>query len=277
MLSLLGSAGLPGHACGGQLHRLKYFYVAGAAADVAGKRFLDPLAGEGCGVTSNSAFAVSRSPGVQYPHWAAPSSANASCSGWSFVPSARPSTVVTSCSFHGDPQRQAGKHRTAIQQHGATSALPQFAAMFGAGQPQVLAKDFEERLMRGKRLRRGGVCPSWDAPRSPSRGLGADRHRTSGSEPGSADVAPCCWMTMPSTLPPKWGSPWKEHEVTTVEGLADGTKLHPLQEAFAELGAAQSGQHAGTSADGKSAVGGYPTAFSREREKKRLPVKKKNI
>jgi carbon-monoxide dehydrogenase small subunit len=31
------------------------------------------------------------------------------------------------------------------------------------------------------------------------------------------------------------------HEVTTVEGLADGTKLHPLQEAFAELGAAQCG------------------------------------
>jgi aerobic-type carbon monoxide dehydrogenase small subunit (CoxS/CutS family) len=31
------------------------------------------------------------------------------------------------------------------------------------------------------------------------------------------------------------------HEVTTVEGMADGTKLHPLQEAFAELGAAQCG------------------------------------
>jgi aerobic-type carbon monoxide dehydrogenase small subunit (CoxS/CutS family) len=31
------------------------------------------------------------------------------------------------------------------------------------------------------------------------------------------------------------------HEVTTVEGLAEGPKLHPLQEAFAELGAAQCG------------------------------------
>jgi aerobic-type carbon monoxide dehydrogenase small subunit (CoxS/CutS family) len=31
------------------------------------------------------------------------------------------------------------------------------------------------------------------------------------------------------------------HEVTTVEGLADETKLHPLQEAFADLGAAQCG------------------------------------
>src|SRR3990172_2595308 len=31
------------------------------------------------------------------------------------------------------------------------------------------------------------------------------------------------------------------HEITTVEGMASGPKLHPLQEAFAELGAAQCG------------------------------------
>ena len=31
------------------------------------------------------------------------------------------------------------------------------------------------------------------------------------------------------------------HEVTTVEGMAPGSRLHPLQEAFAELGAAQCG------------------------------------
>lgn len=31
------------------------------------------------------------------------------------------------------------------------------------------------------------------------------------------------------------------HEVTTVEGMAEAGKLHPLQEAFAELGAAQCG------------------------------------
>jgi aerobic-type carbon monoxide dehydrogenase small subunit (CoxS/CutS family) len=30
-------------------------------------------------------------------------------------------------------------------------------------------------------------------------------------------------------------------EVSTIEGMADGAKLHPLQEAFAELGAAQCG------------------------------------
>src|SRR5438034_10241532 len=31
------------------------------------------------------------------------------------------------------------------------------------------------------------------------------------------------------------------HEVTTVEGMAEGTRLHPLQQTFAELGAAQCG------------------------------------
>jgi len=30
-------------------------------------------------------------------------------------------------------------------------------------------------------------------------------------------------------------------EITTVEGMADGARLHPLQQAFAELGAAQCG------------------------------------
>jgi len=33
----------------------------------------------------------------------------------------------------------------------------------------------------------------------------------------------------------------QDSEITTVEGLADGGRLHPLQQAFAELGAAQCG------------------------------------
>src|SRR5439155_3831692 len=54
-------------------------------------------------------------------------------------------------------------HRTAIEQHGATSAFPQLAAMFGAGQPQVFAKDFQKGLMRCKRdLDRLAIHPQGD-------------------------------------------------------------------------------------------------------------------
>ena len=33
----------------------------------------------------------------------------------------------------------------------------------------------------------------------------------------------------------------EDHEITTIEAMAEGAQLHPLQEAFAELGAAQCG------------------------------------
>jgi carbon-monoxide dehydrogenase small subunit len=33
----------------------------------------------------------------------------------------------------------------------------------------------------------------------------------------------------------------EDREVTTIEGMADGARLHPLQETFADLGAAQCG------------------------------------
>src|ERR1017187_7309337 len=75
---------------------------------------------EGCGVFSSSTFAVRRNPGVQYPHCAAPSSANASCNGWSFAPSAMPSTVVTSCPSKATPrarQESTGRPSTSTAQH----------------------------------------------------------------------------------------------------------------------------------------------------------------
>ena len=37
------------------------------------------------------------------------------------------------------------------------------------------------------------------------------------------------------------GAACNGHDICTVEGMADGPALHPLQEAFAELGAAQCG------------------------------------
>jgi aerobic-type carbon monoxide dehydrogenase small subunit (CoxS/CutS family) len=37
------------------------------------------------------------------------------------------------------------------------------------------------------------------------------------------------------------GAAMEGHDIATVEGMAEGTKLHPLQAAFADLGAAQCG------------------------------------
>ena len=62
------------------------------------------------------------------------------------------------------------------------------------------------------------------------------------------------------------------HEVTTVEGMAEGAKLHPLQEAFAELGAAQCGYCTpGISPDGKSVAGGRPRGLPANRSRKLSP------
>ena len=44
-------------------------------------------------------------------------------------------------------KRQTGKHGRAIEQHGAGAALAQFAPMFRAGETQVFAQHFEQRLM----------------------------------------------------------------------------------------------------------------------------------
>src|SRR6266487_2263937 len=47
----------------------------------------------GCGCSCKKAYVLMIKPGVQYPHCAAPSSANASWIGWSFPSCARPSMV----------------------------------------------------------------------------------------------------------------------------------------------------------------------------------------
>src|SRR5215468_7725967 len=53
--------------------------------------------------------------------------------------------------FHGNSESQARKYRTAIHQHGAAPAFTQLAAVLRAGQSQILAKHFQERLVRRER------------------------------------------------------------------------------------------------------------------------------
>jgi len=50
-----------------------------------------------------------------------------------------------------DGQHQTGKHRLAIDQHGACSALTQLTAVLGASQAQLLAQDLEQCVMRRSR------------------------------------------------------------------------------------------------------------------------------
>src|SRR2546425_1278581 len=48
-------------------------------------------------------------------------------------------------------KREAGEHRHALHQHRAGAAFAELAAVLGAGQVQVLAQHFEQRLVRGER------------------------------------------------------------------------------------------------------------------------------
>jgi hypothetical protein len=64
---LCGFRFLAGHTSSRQFYGFQYFDIARAAAEVSGKSFLDFIR-EGRGVSSRSAFAVRRIPGVQYPH-----------------------------------------------------------------------------------------------------------------------------------------------------------------------------------------------------------------
>ncbi len=46
-----------------------------------------------------------------------------------------------------DRQHQARQHRLAIDEHRTGAALTQLAAVFRAGQLQIFAQDFEQRLV----------------------------------------------------------------------------------------------------------------------------------
>src|SRR5262249_14198190 len=46
-----------------------------------------------------------------------------------------------------DRERETRQHRLAVEQHGARAALAEFAAVLGAGELQVFAQHFEQRLV----------------------------------------------------------------------------------------------------------------------------------
>ena len=86
-------------------------------------------------------------PGMQIPHWAAPSSTKAVWSGCgaSGVPS--PRTVVHRLAVGLDRQRQARVDRPAVEQDRAGAAVAPLAARLHLGGRQALAEDPEQRLV----------------------------------------------------------------------------------------------------------------------------------
>ena len=50
-----------------------------------------------------------------------------------------------------DAEHQTRQHRLSVEQHRARAALAELAAVFRAGQIQVLTQHLEERLVRGER------------------------------------------------------------------------------------------------------------------------------
>ena len=92
-------------------HGLDDLGVAGTAAEVSRASASRTSSAVGAGFSLRSAFAASRMPGVQNPHWAAPASANATCSGSSRPSASSPSTVSERAPAHVRRQHEAGANR----------------------------------------------------------------------------------------------------------------------------------------------------------------------
>src|ERR1017187_92581 len=147
---LAGFGRLASHPSGSQLHCFEYLDVAGAATNVSGESLLDLFAGRLRSLLQQHFCRQEKSRGA-ISALRSPEFSKRLLQRMELRSLCHAFDRGDFMSFQGDPQGQAGKHRTTIHQHGATSALPQLAAVLGAGKRQVFAKDFQKRLMRGKR------------------------------------------------------------------------------------------------------------------------------
>ena len=55
---------------------------------------------------------------------------------------------LDAAAFGVEAEHETGQHRAAVDEHGARAALAQLAAVLGAGQVEVFAQHFEQRLVR---------------------------------------------------------------------------------------------------------------------------------
>src|SRR5215472_1361373 len=145
-----GFSRLAGHPCGSQLHGFEYLEVAGAAANVSGESLLDLFAGRLRGFVQQH-FCRQEKSRCAISALGSPELSKRLLQRMELRSLCHAFDRDDFMSVQGDPQDQAGEHRTTIHEHGATSAFSQLAAVLGAGKRQVFAKDFQKRLVRGKR------------------------------------------------------------------------------------------------------------------------------
>src|SRR3989449_1641909 len=135
------------HRPGGQLDRLEDLDVPGAAAEVPGQGLADLMPGRlrfrvekrlRGAQDSRSAVAALRGAELRERHL---QRIGTRAPRESFDRDDRPILAL-------EGEDQARELRPAVEQHRAGAALPQFAAVLGPGQAEVLAQDLEERLVR---------------------------------------------------------------------------------------------------------------------------------
>src|SRR6516162_4740662 len=138
---------LASHPCGSQLHRFEYLEVVGAAANVSGESRLDLFAGRLRGFLQQH-FCCQQKSRCAVSALGRPQLSKCILQGMELGSLGHAFDRDDFVSLQGDPQGQAGEYRTTIHEHGAAPAFPQLAAVLGAGKRQVLAKDFQKRLVR---------------------------------------------------------------------------------------------------------------------------------
>ncbi len=143
----LGSARFAAQRARGVLDRLDHFRVAGAAAQVAGKRIADLLhAGVG--------YFIEQRLGRQ--DHAGPAEAALQrrmllerlLQRMQFIPGREPLDGQHLAAVGLTGQHQAGVDRLAVHEHGARAAIADVAAELGAGQVELIAQEPEQRRFR---------------------------------------------------------------------------------------------------------------------------------
>src|SRR5437879_7036721 len=138
---------LPPQAGRRQLHRLVDLQVARAAAQVARQRLLD-LVTRGSRVLVEQRFG-----GEQEGGRTVPALRRAELGERVLERMQRPTLCHPLDRLHAMPrareaEHQAGEHGLPVHEHGARAALAQLAAVLRAGEAQVFAQHFEQRLVR---------------------------------------------------------------------------------------------------------------------------------